>query len=279
MGRIVRFIKEWIRLALLGKSMGEKIAKAVGLLAGLGLSVLFEQQLTLTINIRPQVSSPALPLGAVILGLLSLIYLLVTGGMAWVRSIGPHLIISDELEFDPHYNTWRLRVTNKNPKPVAVIVEIDKIWSDREGKPINPAIFPLQLEWSDTKEMFKQELPYDRPKTVTVVALQLEQTSLRLYFRVWGAIYRHFCVFLDDVQKVYCELSIYCPDYPQSIKRRFVFERDVNDRLNFKATSIREADWKRMTSDQVLPIPEKELIPVENTKAMIANVAESNSTQ
>jgi hypothetical protein len=278
MGRIVRFIKEWVRLALLGKSLGEKVAKPGSLLAGLGLSFFFKQQVTLVLATQPQAISLVSSIGRLCIGILAFTYLVVTAGMAWVGSVGPYLLVGDELEFDPDYQTWRLRVTNKGHKPVMVIVEMDKIWSDCEGAPTNPAIFPLQLEWSDTNQVSKQELPYDRPKTVTVVMLELQQTILKFYLRVWGATYRHFLVPLDGVQKVYCELSIYCPDYPHSIKRRFSFERDADDHLKFKVSGIKGAAWKQLTSGQISPIPKQDLDPVENAKVVIASDSEKNST-
>jgi hypothetical protein len=278
MGRIGRFIKEWVRLALLGKSWGEKVAKSGSLLAGLGLSFFFKQQMTLVLATKPQAISLVSSLGILGISILAFTYLFFTAGMAWIRSAGHNLLVGDELEFDPHYLTWRLRVTNKSHKPAMVIVEMDKIWSDHEGAPTNPAIFPLQLVWSDTNDVFRQELPYDRPKTVIVVGLNPEQTSHKLYFRVWGATYRNFLVPLDGVQNVYCDLSIYRPDHPHSIKRRFLFERNTDDHFKFKVSSIKESAWKQLTSTQTSPIPKQDLDPVENAKVMIPSDPEKTST-
>jgi hypothetical protein len=69
--------------------------------------------------------------------------------IAFDRSVELDLTIGENLESEPMFNTWRLRVKNKNHKPAKVIVEMDMIWSDRQEPQAHSTIFPLKLEWSD----------------------------------------------------------------------------------------------------------------------------------
>jgi hypothetical protein len=106
MSRIIKFFKEWFRLLLSGKSWGEKSAKVlIPLVTAGGLLFFFKGQVTFSLPLWQWLLVPS-----------ALIYLAITAKIAFDRSVELDLTVSDDLESEQMFNTWRLRVKNKTHK-------------------------------------------------------------------------------------------------------------------------------------------------------------------
>lgn len=223
MERARLFIKELIRLALIGDSWMEKFTKWAGLLlttVGVSYTTLWHPGFLVYI---------AIPLS---------FYAGFISNIAWLKSEKPVLSVGETLEKDSAYLTWRLRIVNEWNTPVAVCVAMKSLYCDREDLIIEPTLFPIKLEWSHHDKVDTLKLARKEEGTVTVFGLELEQTSLQLYLRVWGAKYRGYRINLQNVQKVWCDLEIYCPEYDTSICRTFMLEKIENENTNFKVSTI-----------------------------------------
>ncbi|MGH9840728.1 MAG: hypothetical protein ACREEM_18265 [Blastocatellia bacterium] len=279
--RVKSFFKEWWQLALSGKSWIEKAIKlSFAAATYLGLWLVVKGQLSLSLTMQEtEFFKGSYSTVTCLTTVLALSWLLLTAGMAWIRSDVPNLEVGNELELERRFNTWRLRVTNKGRKSVKVRVEVDKIWTDLDREPRDLAIFPIKLEWSDTNQVWGQELHYNRPHTATVVMLDRDQSNLHLRLLVWGATYRAHYIYLNGVQKVYCELSVRCPDCPdlKPIVRRLVFELDANSPPFYKASTLDDHAWKQLTTIPIPPIPEQHLDLEKSAKEMVANDPEEDS--
>jgi hypothetical protein len=280
MSRIIKFFKEWSRLLLSGKSWGEKSAKVlIPLVTAGGLLFFFKDQVTLS-----------LPLWQWLLAPLALVYLAITAKIAFDRSVELDLTVGNDLESEPMFNTWRLRVKNKNHKPVKVIVEMNAIWSDRQEPQVHSTIFPLKLEWSDTRSASEQLLPYDRSNTVMIGRLVPDRLTTGWIFLVTGANYQH-PISLDGVQRICCEMNVHSPDHTGSTQCRFIFERVESvrpeappqfitemvgsvpvERLisplpQFRVLKIDDATWTQLMTSSTKPVPDHPIAQFPDTTA------------
>jgi hypothetical protein len=189
-----------------------------------------------------------LPIGWILAALLASVYVLWAGGVAWVRSRGSILTVSNALVADTELDGFRLPVMNTGDQSMLANATLE--WIEVDGHPDHAATTPLPLRWFPNADA--PVLAWRERGNVDVVAVRdWGHANARLEFLGQGFIPH---VLLHSAQAnlrtiVFCVRLVVSGTRKHSV-RVFTFVADAEHPLNLRPVRVneREPGWRSALS-------------------------------
>jgi hypothetical protein len=253
--RLLRFLREWLRLLAWGDQWGDRIARwlvGLGLVAGGvllgGAQAWFYLELTPTLAVR---ATP--PREVLVLTVVFAIWALLTVGAAWSRSRGPELWVADNLEEDPPHAVFRLRVGLRGRGVARPAVFVERVVDEQGTDALPIAQMPIELHWSHHDRNIRPEVSKHHRPTVGV-AFGYEGASgymggvrvADIMLQVHGMAYRPEVWTVQQSgssRRIAFKISVAIPGTPEVVSRWFGFTPDPTAPIRHRATPL-NADRK-----------------------------------